>query len=197
VANKFERDEFDDLAEQGGPLGVHRAPRKVWARLLVALVVTFALAGGAAYALATYYWESGSNSAAPVETPTVDPTPTFDPSPTPTAEPTPSPSPEPEPEPEPEPVINFGANVTVLNASGVGGLAGRQQEKLQAAGFTSVATGNLTFSLPDVNTVIYANEAQADTAARIGEVLGITTVIQGTPPGGSAIEVILRTNPSP
>jgi hypothetical protein len=193
VASTFERDEFDDLAEQAGPVGVHRAHRNVLARLLVALVVTFVLAGGAAYGLATYYWESGGGTPDPTETPspTPDPTPTIDPSPSPS----PSPSLSPSPEPEPEPVINFGVGVTVLNASGIGGLAGKQQEELEDAGFTNVAAGNLTFSLPEENTVIYAAAGQADTAAFIAEVLGIDNVEQGSPPGGNAIEVILRTDP--
>lgn len=193
MASTFERDEFDDIAEQGGPLGVHRAPRAWWTRALPVLVA-FVLAGAAAYGLATYYWGPGSANAPVAETsPGTSPQPTTSPAESPAPEP--ESSPEPEPEPDPEPVINFDTDITVLNAAGIGGLAATNQEKLEDDGFTSVAASNLTSNLPDQNTVIYSSDDDAETAARVAEVLGIDDVEQGSPPGGASIEVILVSDP--
>jgi hypothetical protein len=83
----------------------------------------------------------------------------------------------------------------VLNAAGIGGLAATNQEKLEDDGFTSVAASNLTSNLPDQNTVIYSSDDDAETAARVAEVLGIDDVEQGSPPGGASIEVILVSDP--
>lgn len=174
-------------------MGVHRAPRHWFSRVLPVLLA-FVIAGVVAFVAATVYWQNTGTGPPDVgPTLTTSPEPTDATSPAPSV--TPSDEPEPEPEPDPEPVINFDANVSVLNASGIGGLAGSNQAELEAEGFTNVSAGNLSFSLPDANTVVYESDDQADTAARIAQILDIATVEQGTPPGGAAIEVILRTDP--
>lgn len=189
----FEPDEFDRIAEQGGPVGVHRAPRHWFSRILP-MLIAFGVAGLVAFAAATYYWQNTGSDPADVG-PTLTTSPEATDSPVDTPSPSATATAEPEPEPSPEPVINLDANISVLNASGIGGLAGSNQEQLEAEGFTNVSAGNLTFSLPEENTVIYESDDQADTAARIAEILDIDNVEQGTPPGGAAIEVILRTDP--
>jgi len=192
VAKSYEPDEFDRIAEQGGPLGVHRAHRPWWTRVLP-ILLAFVLAGAAAYFLATYYWNQDGSSSD--DQPSVTPSPSVVESPSPEPSPTLSPTPSPSPEPEPEPVIEFDTDVVVLNAAGIAGLAGEQQEELEAEGFTSVSAGNLTQNLPDENTVFYSSESLADTAELIGEILGIAAVQQGDPPGGTSLEVVLRSDP--
>lgn len=189
MAKKFPPDEFDRLAQQGGPIGAHRAPRSVWSRILP-LVLALVLAGGAAYGLATYFW----NANAPSDDP--DPIITFEPEVTPTPTPTPSVSPTPSPSPSPEPEIFLDTAVRVYNAAGIGGLAGRQASRLESAGFTNVTAGNLSSNLPDVNTVYYASATLADTAQLVADTLGIATIVNAPPPAGGAIEVVLRTDPS-
>ncbi|MEX0913417.1 MAG: LytR C-terminal domain-containing protein [Demequina sp.] len=192
MAKSYEPDEFDRIAEQGGPLGVHRAHRPWWTRLLP-ILLAFVLAGGAAYGLATYYWNQ--DGGAGDGEPSASPTPSVINTPSPEPTPTPSPTPSPSPEPEPEPVIEFDTDVVVLNAAGIAGLAGEQQAELEAEGFTSVSAGNLSQNRPAENTVFYASETLADTAELIGEILGITTVELGDPPGGTSLEVVLRSDP--
>lgn len=187
MARKYPADEFDRLAEAGGPIGVHRAPRTWWSRLWPYLLV-LALAGGAAYVVVNQMWAQDDPPADP------DPIPTFTVDPTPT--PTPSPSVTPSPSPSPEPVVAFDTDVSVLNAAGIGGLAGRQSEVLEDAGFTNVTPGNLSSNLPDVNTVYYEDAELEATAQAVADALGIDTVVNAPPPGGGVIEVVLRTDPS-
>lgn len=171
---------------------MHRAHRPWWTRLLP-ILLAFVLAGGAAYGLATYYWNQ--DGGAGDGEPSASPTPSVINTPSPEPTPTPSPTPSPSPEPEPEPVIEFDTDVVVLNAAGIAGLAGEQQAELEAEGFTSVSAGNLSQNRPAENTVFYASETLADTAELIGEILGITTVELGDPPGGTSLEVVLRSDP--
>lgn len=189
MARRYTPDEFDRLAEQGGPVGVHRAPRSVWSRILPVLIA-FVLAGVAAYFAATYMWNQGTpSSPGDVIVPTLEPEPEVTPSPDP--EPSPSPS------PEPEPVIHLDAEVRVLNASGIGGLAGRTATALGEAGFTSVSAGDLGSNRPDVNTVFHSSAEHADTAQFIAETLGIEVVVMSATPSGRPIDVVLRTDPAP
>lgn len=185
-------DEFDQLATSDGPVGVHRKRPSVLGRILTPILI-FVLAGGLAYGVSWYLWrESGGIGlppTGPLPTPTITLTEIVAPSITPTPTPTPSPSPS-----EIAPPVDLSLSVAVFNGAGVSGLAASQQKELQDNGFSSVTAGNLTGSKPAQNTVRYADESQAPTAARVAEVLGIAAVEQGTT-SGAAIDVLLVTNP--
>lgn len=195
----FPIDEFEQLAADRGPVGVHRKRRNPLWRALIP-VFALIIGGAVAFAIATAMWKINGGEGLPptgeVPTPTITQTHIAEPTETPEPQVTESESPEPEPtfEEPPAPVINFNAAVSVLNGAGIQGLAGRQQSELEAAGFTAVTATNLTGSKPAVNTVRYGDASQADTAQRIAEVLGITAVEQGTTTG-AAIDVLLVTDP--
>jgi hypothetical protein len=91
--------------------------------------------------------------------------------------------------------VQFGAPVAVLNGAGVAGLAGANQEKLAAAGFTAATADNLTGTKPAANTVRYSDASLESTAAKVAEVLGIATIELGAVDGGS-IAVLLVTDPA-
>ena len=151
MAQRYEPDEFDQIALEGGPVGVHRAPRPWWTRLLPPLIA-FLIAGLITFGILVLLWNQDIVGPDEDSTPTVtitpapedttpEPTETADEGESPAPEPT-DPEPEPEPEPteteEPEPVILHDAQVHVRNGAGVQGLAGVQQETLEAAGYTNI-----------------------------------------------------------
>lgn len=201
MTNEYQRDEFDEIAERGGPVGVHRAPRPWWTLLLVPLLV-FLAAGLVAFLYATFLWNSGSTadpSASPTPSATVTTEPTTEPTGSAAPEPSETASAEPEPEPsetaEPEPVIVFDAPVAVLNGTGISGLAADQADLLTAGGFTDVTAANLGGDEPDVNTVVYADESLADTAAEVASLLGFDAIEQGTPSSDADIEAQIVSDP--
>lgn len=204
MPDKYEPDEFDVIARSGGPVGVHRAPRKWYVRLLPPLIV-FIAAGLLAFAIATYLWHPNDPDPVVTPPPSVTATPSTNPSTSPstTASPTPSVIPSESAEPEitetadPEPVIIEDAQIHVRNAAGIAGLAGAQQERLADAGFTNIEANNVSESLiPDgKNTVMYTEDRLADTAAEVAATLGIDVVTVGDTPGGAEIEVLLATDP--
>lgn len=159
--------------------------------------VAFMVLGGViAYVAATALIQAnGADGSAPtVPAPAPSDTQDQSPLPSPTASADPEPVVSEEPAPPPPPPVDLAANVAVLNGAGIQGLAGRQQAELQESGFTAVTATNLTGSKPANNIVRYADAAQASTAARVAEVLGITAVEQGTT-SGAAIDVILVSDP--
>ena len=66
--------------------------------------------------------------------------------------------------------------VAVLNAAGIGGIAGEQAEKLTSAGFTAVTTGNAEPTVDD-STVFYTSEDLRPTADLVAQTLGLTEVV--------------------
>ncbi len=194
---QYEQDEFDALAREAGPVGVHRAPRRWWTRLLLPLGV-FVVAGALAYGWVAYTWNQDIVNPETSFTPDPSDTATTTPTPTPSDSTSASASPSPSESVTPEPVIEYDAEVVVRNGAGISGIAGAQQAILEADGFTDVEANNINASLiPDgVNTVVYSDEALADTAAHIAELLGIDSVLQQDTPGGGAIEVLLASDPA-
>ncbi|WP_084104867.1 LytR C-terminal domain-containing protein [Demequina sp. NBRC 110056] len=207
MAQDYPLDEFDEMAAEGGPVGVHRSPRPWWTRVLPPLIALL-LGGFVAWLLATWLWNSGDSTAEPQATPTVTVTPTDEPTtspePTvePTTEPTEEPTEEPEPEPtetvEPEPVILYDAQIHIRNGARVQGLAGEQQEILTDAGYTNTEANNIAANLiPNgENVVTYDGDRVADTAQDVADQLGISAVQGGGTPGGAEIEVLLASDPS-
>jgi hypothetical protein len=206
VPENYEPDEFDVIARSGGPVGVHRAPRKWYVRLLPPLLV-FLVAGLIAYAFATFLWNNdkkAESAASPTPSVTVSEAGSATPSPStsPSASASPSETAEPEVTPteteEPEPVILKDAQIHVRNGSGISGMAGTQQQELEDAGYTNVEANNISASLiPDgQNTVTYTEDRLADTAQDVATTLGIEAVQGGDTPGGAEIEVLLASDPN-
>jgi calcineurin-like phosphoesterase len=84
--------------------------------------------------------------------------------------------------------------VAVLNAASIGGLAKTQAEKLTAAGFTAVTTGNKTATTPD-SVVYYATEDLKPTADLVAQTLGLTTTTLSAADAGTGISVVLVSDP--
>lgn len=177
----FEPDVFDDLPDDGTPVGAHRAPQPWWTRLL-ATFVFLAVGGGIAYGLATLVY---NKEAAPVVTPNFTPSPVVTPSVTPEPVITPSVT------PSPDPVIILDATVVVYNDAGISGLAGRVAGQVEEAGFTDVTASNWTGASLAQNTVQYASDDMRDSAELIAATLGITTVTQAATNGTNDIQVVL------
>lgn len=194
MSDEYPPDEFDEIAKRGGPVGVHRAPRPWWARL-IAPVVVFLIAGGVAFLIATYLWsQTTDNPDEPTPTTTESIEETLTPSPTTSAAPSVSSSPTPTAAPAQE--VNFDAKVTVLNGSGIAGLAADNQKILKNGGFTSVGADNLTGAKPSANVVVYATDEFKATAQEVAKQLGIDKTAQGTPQKAVDVEVHLVTDPS-
>ena len=194
MSDQYPPDEFDEIAKRGGPVGVHRAPRPWWSRL-VAPVIVFLIAGAVAYLIASYLWSQ--HVATPDEpTPTISET--FESTVTPSSSPSVSVSPSSAPSPtETETVsVNFAAKVAVLNGSGVKGLAAKNQGILKTGGFTSVAAGNLPSGKPDANVVVYSSEALKATAQEVAKQLGIDQISLDVPQTSVDVEVQLVSDPA-
>lgn len=194
---EFPPDEFDQAADERGPIGVHRKRKRLlWA--IAAPLIIFVAAGALAYGVVVYLWRAqGNEGIPPLEneprptiTATVATTP--DALPSPTVAPSPSASPSPTPTVEP---VQFDASVSVLNGAGIAGLAGKNQAKLEKAGFTKAEAGNITGSKPSKNTVRYADADLKSTAEKVADVLGISTVDRGVVDDGD-ITVLLVSDPS-
>ena len=189
----YPQDEFDQLASASGPSGVHRPKKGIWGKILAPILI-FALAGLAAYGVSTYLWRQSGGTGLPPQgsqpTPTITHTSIVGPDET--VSPTTSGSPA--ASEAPAPAVDLATPVVVLNGAGVSGLAARQQTELEDNGFTAVSSGNLTGAKPAQNTVRYADATQAGTAAKVGDVLGIAAIEQGTTSGGG-IDVLLVTDP--
>lgn len=210
MAQQYEPDEFDQIAQEGGPVGVHRAPRPWWARLVPPLLA-FLIAGLFALGIAWVLWNQDivGPEASPTPTVTVAPPAQESPEPEPEVTDTPevespepqTPEPEPEPEPtqteEPAPDILYDAQIHVRNGANVQGLAGAQQEVLESAGYENIEANNISTSLipGGTNVVAYSEERLADTAQDVADALGIEAVDGSGTPGGAEIEVLLASDP--
>ena len=180
---EFPPDDFDLDATLDGPSGVHRAPVSAWSKLWpwLTVFVCFALLGVLVAKLAaqvtdpedwpTFVQPEASQS--PTETP--EPAPSTDPEPDeqPTESPVVTPEPTQEPEPEPEPEPDFAAEIEVLNAAGITGLAAFASDQLTDVGFTTVAAGNHQGPAVSADTVFYGSEDLAVTAELVAETLGL------------------------
>lgn len=193
MSEQLPPDEFDEIAQRGGPVGVHRAPRPWWARLVVP-ILAFVVAGAIAYLIAAYLWGREVNTPEESPTPTVTESVIETTTPTPAAEPSVTPSPTPSATETAVPV-DFGAKIAVLNGAGISGLAAAQESKLEAAGFTDVTATNLTGSKPSANVVVYGESDMATTAAEVASELGISDVEQDEARGSNDVEVWLVTDP--
>lgn len=212
----YPEDEFDAQEAPGQePVGVHRAPVPAWhawVPLLAVLIIVPALAWGAVALLgrsghSASELVSGSSAAstAPAEaaaeqSATASPaghdaqdgeaTVGSTPSPAPTAAPA-------APSPTPAPQADMTTGVTIHNGSRVNGLAGRTGDRLANAGYTgvSVQPGVYSQDEPQTTTIYYASPAQEATARAIGQMLGISTVVESAAQAQSnPIVIVLRSD---
>ncbi len=87
--------------------------------------------------------------------------------------------------------------VRLLNGSSVNGLAAAKKQALAGAGFTNVVATNYTGgAAPQVSTVYYASEADAETAGQVAAQLGVSNVLLSPQSvgGGTGIVVVLRSD---
>lgn len=192
MSDQYPPDEFDEIAKRGGPVGVHRAPRPWWTKL-VAPVLVFLIAGAAAYLIASYLWSRDVNTP---EDPTPTISETFESTVTPTPTSSPSTSPSVTPSPTPTAKVDYSAKIAVLNGAGIQGLAATQQSKLADAGFGSVTAGNLSGARPSANVVVYASDEFKATATEVAKQLGIDDISLDVPRTAVDVEVQLVTDPS-
>ncbi|MBD5786658.1 LytR C-terminal domain-containing protein [Cellulosimicrobium terreum] len=182
-------DEFDAPAPQGAPVGVHRTPRggwsKTWPFLLVAVIFAGVAYGGFALFLdgsseappqAQSTEPSVEEPAAPTDEATEEPAETDEPTGE-ESEPTDEESEETEDATDIAALLEVadtGAYVRVLNASGIGGEAGKGRDALTGEGFTQVEAADYDGSPDDVSgtTVWYAAD-RSDTAAAVAAILGV------------------------
>jgi len=190
----FEKDEFDMLADQAGPVGVHRKPRSLLARLLPYAGV-FLAAGLLTYLAIAVKWNLEREG--PITLPgTVQATETS-PAPTTSALPvSPGPTAAPIVTEAPAPTIDRSLQVVVFNDAGIGGLAATVAETLATDGFTDVVADNWGGDTLPQNTVRYGDPAHAATAQQVAAVLGITAIEQVPTSGAWPIEVVLVTGPA-
>ena len=192
MSDQYPPDEFDEIAKRGGPVGVHRAPRPWWSRL-VAPVVVFLIAGAAAFLIATFLWNrdvTTPNDPTPTDTATSEVTVTSSPTPSDSTAPSATPT------ATETATVQFDAKVAVLNGSGISGLAAKNQKTLESGGFTKVSNGNLSGDKPSANVVVYATEDLKATAQEVAKQLGIDKIALDVPTTSVKVEVHLVTDPS-
>jgi hypothetical protein len=190
-------DEFDAPPDPDSPRGVHRAPRSAWSRwwpFLAVIVIVPLVAWGAVTVLAQQgklpdVPGVGSTQGAdgvPTDAGTTQPTDGAQAT-TPAAAATTTAA--------PQPVLT--TPVSVLNGAKIPGLAAQVGNKLTAAGFTKVTTGNTTATTPVASTVFYGSDALKATAEFVGQTVGVSNVVMSASdaPNGTIV-VILRSNPS-
>lgn len=194
----YPEDEFDVPSNPDVPRGVHRAPRSAWSRWWPFLLVVV-LAASSAYVAVNLAARNGDLPSLPgaSDSPSTDtgadaPTDTASDGATAPADGATESAPAEEP-PAATPVMD--TPVAVLNAAKIGGLAGAQAEKLTAAGFTAVTTGNFTGTAPDDSVVYYAAEDQKATADLVASTLGLTVVTLSPADAGTGITVVLASDP--
>lgn len=178
-------DEFDAATHSAGPRGVHRRRRSRWSRwwpFVVVLLVFPALA----YVGVTWLsdWEGlpgiGQGEIADeTDAPTEDPADA--------AVETPGQTPEETPAPDPD----LTRPVEVLNATTTAGLAGDGADRLGAAGFTSVDTGNWAGAAPTASVVYFGTPEDVSTAQLAAQTLGIATIEESPERAPAGIVVVL------
>lgn len=209
----YPEDEFDVSGRDRTPQGVHRRPRSLWRTLLplIAVVVIAPLLAWGAVALVS---STGGESPGPAANPTQTAGPTGGATGTATAdggattpggdetpaggeEPSDGASEEPtdetDDEESPGADVQDGASIVVLNGAGIGGLAGTAATELTAEGFTGASAADYASGAPATTTLYYNDAELLATAQRVGEILGITNLVES--PGATQtvdIAIVLR-----
>jgi hypothetical protein len=97
----------------------------------------------------------------------------------------------------PAPTADLTRAVLVENATSKSGLASGARDRLKAAGYTSLTTGNWKGAALTTSTVYYSKEADAATAAAVAQQLGIATVTLDAAAAGDQVRVVLEADYKP
>lgn len=92
------------------------------------------------------------------------------------------------------PTPDYSSRVTVYNANGAAGLAGRTASVLESAGYTDVLAENYSGTRPQADVVWYSSASEKATADAVAQKLGISAVVQQNSALRSPVEVILVTD---
>ena len=198
---RYPEDEFDRIGKNL-PQGAHR-PGQPWWHGFLPFVVVIIAAPLLAWAMLLLIGShpSTANDAATKPQMSQTPNTAATPSPsetgkaserptesvTPSEEPTQSPPPAAETTPEPR-SADKSINVSVLNASGINGLAAKTKDKVAADGFTKVSAENFQGTKPSVNTIYYPSDREVE-AREVQRVLNIDMIVPKD--GLETIQVVL------
>lgn len=203
----YPEDEFDEVGAADGPQGVHRAERSTGSKVLpwiVVLVLVPLISFGIVFYLSQNDSDFGdvlfgdddrpgtsegprddaaddeqdSDAGSEGEAPESDEDSAEDDSEGGEAD-DPSPDDEEAEDEEPAAEVNRAAQVRVLNATRISGLAALGTERVRADGFSEVAADNYTGGTTRANSVVkYLGEEMLPTAQQVAQVLRIDDVVE-------------------
>lgn len=203
--SQYPEDEFDIAGRERSPEGVHREVRPLWRTLLpyVLVIVIVPLLAFGAFQLVQGGSGDDEPSAAPSEATPAEPSEEPSDETEPPDDEEPSEEPEEETtEPEPEESengldedVDETTTVSVLNGSGVDGLAAQAASQLGEAGFTSVSAGDYGSGSPEVTTLYYRNSDLEATAQAVADELGISAITEAASATENVeIAIVLRSD---
>jgi hypothetical protein len=214
----YEPDEFDSVDPGSRPKEVHAARRSTLSRVwpfIVVIVVVPAIAFGVVKYLSTWENPNAVGDKTPASTSTitqtvidlptdtglpVDPGTVTEPVPldsVPVEEPALEPTEEPAPTESTEapPPLDRASTVSILNAKGESGLAGRARDLLAGDGWTAVSAGDYDGSASDgASAVYYAKKSQATSAQAVANILQINEVVRDKKASPEGITAVLRSD---
>ena len=198
---RYPEDEFDRIGKNL-PQGAHR-PGQPWWHGFLPFVIVIIAAPLLAWAMLLLIGSHPSTANDAATQPQVSQTPNTAATPSPSEtekpgeEPTESVAPSEEPtkttppaaEKTTEPrTADKTITVSVLNASGINGLAAKTKDKVAADGFTKVSAENFQGTKPAVNTIYYPSDREAE-AREVQRVLNIDMIVPKD--GLETIQVVL------
>lgn len=214
VSETYPQDEFDEVPE-GGPAGVHRRSRSVWAPVIpfiLVLVFVPLIAWGVAtliqrnvpaeeivevVAQSEQVQSDGVTEEEEVveavipdsDVPTAAPDDPTQEALNPDAGATPDAD-----NPEAAPVVDYSVGIEVLNGTTIAGYAGEVAGLVTNAGFTNVVAGNAGSWPSDMNAVYYATPDLKATAEAVAAATGIDMVTEAPFEGATGPIVVFLIN---
>jgi len=192
----YPEDEFDVLGADRVPQGVHRAPLPRWRQLLpflIVLVLAPTLAFVAVRALSGDDGDPSAGGPATSQEPTSEETTAEAGDEETTTDPgTDEPSTEEPSSEEPGTEVDRSIQIWVLNGSGVGGLAADTVAVLEEDGWLDANAADYGRAQPSSTTLFYDNPDQAEAAEAVGELLGITNLVESSDAADGDIVIVLR-----
>lgn len=198
---RYPEDEFDRIGKNL-PQGAHR-PGQPWWHGFLPFVIVIIAAPLLAWAMLLLIGSHPSTANDAANKPQMSQTPNTaaTPSPSETEKPGEQPTESVAPSEEPTqttppaaekttepPTADKSINVSVLNASGINGLAAKTKDKVAADGFTKVSAENFQGTKPSVNTIYYPSDREAE-AREVQRVLNIDMIVPKD--GLDKIQVVL------
>lgn len=198
---RYPEDEFDRIGKNL-PQGAHR-PGQPWWHGFLPFVIVIIAAPLLAWAMLLLIGSHPSTANDAANKPQMSQTPNTaaTPSPAETGKPSEEPTESVAPSEEPTqttppaaekttepPTADKSINVSVLNASGINGLAAKTKDKVAADGFTKVSAENFQGTKPSVNTIYYPSDREAE-AREVQRVLNIDMIVPKD--GLDKIQVVL------